>query len=315
MSASQLGLASGCVIVALKAYTVRYLWNFPLNHGLGYFFGVAVPPGFYNGAGIGWLRCYRSLLVAQWLLVAGVFMAVLMSSRWSQMPILAPVDVISFFALIGGFMLWARRAVGVSPTTLPRAVVPLTARRLANYISWPAEALMAALVAASWLLLYSGGGTHGNWGWPVVSTYVVLALLPGKIILVRNSFPLPTERTEEYHRWLDTQRRFSLRMMDAMRWQVIAVLAGYAVLHGWPGAQSLTWIRWLSLAVSGAVFAAMMVILFRGMARSAAMGRDLPPVGSFQSPFRPASLFLRGGLPWSIAYCAGLGALIIYFQN
>jgi hypothetical protein len=148
----------------------------------------------------------------------------------------------------------------------------------------------------------------------VVGTYVVLALLPGKVILVRQTFPLPPERTEEYNRWLDTQRRFSLRLMDLMRWQVIAVLAGYAVLHGWPGAQSAPWVRWLSLTVSGAVFAAMMVILFRGMTRIAAMGRDLRPVGSFQSPFRPASLFLHGGLTWSIAYCAGLAALIIYFQ-
>jgi hypothetical protein len=98
MSGSQLGLASGCVIVALKILVVWRLWNFLLNHGPGYFVGVAVPPGFYDGPGLRWLLSYHALLVAQCLLVSGVFAAVLISGRWSRMPILAPVDVTSFFA-------------------------------------------------------------------------------------------------------------------------------------------------------------------------------------------------------------------------
>ncbi len=312
MSGSQLGLATGCVMVALKILIVWRLWNFPLNHGPGYFAGVAVPPGFYDGNGVRWLRSYHALLVAQCLLVTGVFAAVLISGRWSQMPILAPVDVASFFALILGFTLWARRVVGAPPAILLQAVVPLESRRLADYIWWPGEALMGALLAASWVVLLTHGAAHFSWGWPVVSTYVVLALLPGKIILVRNSYPLPPERTDEYHRWLDVQRRHSLRLMSVMGWFFGAALAGYAAQRSWPDEP---WIRWLALLIEGAIFAAMMTITFRGMARAAATGRNFRPVGSFSGPFRRSALFVRGGLAWAIVYCVGLAALIVVFRN
>ncbi|MCC6363528.1 MAG: hypothetical protein IT165_08375 [Bryobacterales bacterium] len=312
MNESQLGFASGCVIVALKILVVWRLWNFPLNHGPGYFVGVAVPAGFYDGAGLRWLRSYHALLAVQCLLVTGVFAAVLISGRWSEMPILAPVDVTSFFALIGGFTLWARRIVGAPPAILPQAVAPFEPRRLADYNCWPGEGLMGALAAASWVVLLTAGAARFSWGWPVVSTYVVLALLPGKIILVRNSYPLPPERTDEYHRWLDMQRRHSLRLMSVMGWFAATALAGYSAQRSW---RDEPWIPWLALLIEGAIFSTMMTIIFRGMARVAATGRNFRPVGSFSGPFRRSGLFVRGGLAWAIFYCAGLALLLIAFRN
>ncbi len=58
----------------------------------------------------------------------------------------------------------------------------------------------------------------------------------------------------------------------------------------------------------------MFLILTRGTARVAAMGRDLRPVGSWRSPFGRSGLFLRGGLAWAIPYCAGLAILMIWFR-
>jgi hypothetical protein len=314
MSSELLALLTGCIIVALRGFFAWRMRNYPLNHGPAYFFGVAVPPGFYEAAGARWLRGYRTLLAAQYLLLFSVFTAVVLSGEWKRMPILAPVDVISLFTLVGGFMQWARRAVGAPPATVTRVAVPLAIRRLGDYISWPAEVLMLALLAASWVILLRSGAPF-DWSWPVASTYVALATLPGKILLVRNSFPLAPERTEEYHRWLEVQRRHGLRVMDAMRWLVVAILAGHVAQHAWHGVAAIGWIRCAWLAVVGAIFTAMMAVLIRGWARIEAMGRDLRPVGSFQSPYRPASLFLRGGLTWGIAYCAGLVALLVFFRH
>ena len=312
MSASQLGLVSGCVIVALKILIVWRLWSFPLNHGPGYFVGVAVPPGFYDGVGLRWLRKYHALLVAQCLLVMGVFAAVVISGRWSRIPILALADVTSFFVLVGGYMLWARHAVAAPPAILPQAVVPLESRRLGDYICWPGEALMASLIAGSWAILLSAGAGHFSLAWPVVSTYVVLALLSGKIILVRKGYPLPPERTEEYHRWLDLQRRLSLRLMGATGWLVATSLAGYASQQSWPDEP---WVRWLALSIEGAIFAAMIAMIFRGMARVAATGRNLRPVGSFFGPFRRSGVFVPGGLAWAGFFCGGLAALLMFFRR
>jgi hypothetical protein len=172
---------------------------------------VAVEPGFYEGAGVRWLRRYRSLILAQHLLLVSVFAAVLVSGRWSRMPVIAPVDVISFFAVMGGFTWWTRRALGTAPVTFSRVAAPLEARRLGQYISWPMEALLFILLAASWLLVLAGAHPGTRWESPIVSTYVILGVLAGKLVLARSGFPLPPERTEEHYRWMEASRRHSLR--------------------------------------------------------------------------------------------------------
>ena len=320
MSALQnnlLALVTGSLIVAFRMiWLVRRIWNQPLDHGRGYFLGVAVEPGFYEGAGVRWLRRYHALMLAQHLLLVSVFAAVVISGRWSRMPVIAPVDVVSFFAVMGGFTWWTRRVLGTAPVTFSRVAVPLQARRLGQYISWPIEALLFILLAASWLLLLTSAHPQTRWESPVVSTYVILGVLTGKLVLARTGFPLPPERTEEHFRWMEASRRHSLRVMDAMRWLVLVILLGYAVQHGWAPAQSMPWIRWLFLGIAGAVCLAMLIILVRGGRRLAAMGRDLRPPGSWKGPFRPAAgMFMRGGLAWGIGYCAGLLILMVWFHG
>jgi len=308
-----LPLASASLVLAVRLFfLVRRLWDYPLNHGPGFFLGVAVEPGFYEGPGIRWLKRYRTLLLAQHAILVSAFVVPVALHRWNDLPVMAPVDVITFFSMIGGFILWTRRRLGASPPRLSSVAVTLDARRLSDYISWPMEAMVAAFLAFSWALLFTHGDLHFRWQWPVLITYAVMGMLPGKIILARYSFPLPPERTEEHHRWLEANRRYSLRVMESMRWFFVAILAGYAVRHGLPSGKTI-WLQWSFLAVAAAAFLLMTAILIRGSGQLAAMGRDLRPVGSWAGPFQPARLMLRGGLAWSILYCAGLAALLVFF--
>ncbi|MBI1787268.1 MAG: hypothetical protein HYR60_06910 [Acidobacteria bacterium] len=309
-----LPLASAGLVLALRLYfLVRILWNYPLNHGPGFFLGVEVAPGFYEGRGAQWLRRYRILLLVQHLILVAAFIVPVALRRWSDLPVMAPIDVITLFSLIGGFTFWSRRTLGSSPPRLSSIAAPLEERRLSDYISWPLEAVLVALLAFSWLLLFTRGDAGFRWQSPVLMTYAVMGLLPLKIILVRNSFPLPPERTEEHHRWMEADRRYSLRVMESMRWFLAVTLAAYAVRHGFPDAATKVWLYWSFLGFALAIFLLMAGILIRGSAALAAMSRGLRPVGSWAGPFQPAPVMLHGGLTWSILYCGGLAALLLFF--
>lgn len=311
-----LPLVSASLVLVFRLFVlVRMLWSYPLNHGPGYFFGVQVPPGFYEGPGIRWLKRYRILLLAQHLFLVSAFMVPVALRRWNDLPVMAPVDVITFFSIFGGFWLWARRSLGANPPRLSSVAVPLGVRRLADYISWPLEAMIVAFLAFSWLLLSTQGDAHFRWQWPVLISYAVMGMLPCKIILARNSFPLPPERTEEHQRWQEAYRRYSLRVIESMRWFLVAILAAYAVRHGSPAAKAMVWLEWSFLGSAAALYLVMTGILFHGWRATARMGRDLRPVGSWAGPFQPARVMLRGGLTWSILYCSGLVALLVFFQR
>jgi hypothetical protein len=311
-----LPLGTASVVLAFRLFFLVWrLWNYPLNHGPGFFLGVAVAPGFYEGPGIQWLKRYRSLLVAQHLILVSAFVVPVALRRWNDLPAMGLIDVITLFSMIGGFTLWARRTLGANPPRLSSVAVPLESRRLSDSISWPMEAMVIACLAFSWLLLFTQGDAHLHWQSPVLITYAVMGLLPGKIIVARNRFPLPPERTEEHHRWMEANRRYSLRVIESMRWFLVAVLAGYAVRHGLPAAKTMVWLHWSFLGVAMVLFLVMMGILIRGSGALAKMGRDLRPVGSWVGPFQPARLMLRGGLAWGILYCAGLAALLVLFAR
>lgn len=214
-----------------------------------------------------------------------------------------------------GFLAWTRRKLGARPPVLPGIAAPLEARRLGDYISWPMEALVAGVVAASWLLLLFRGDAHIDWQNPVATTWLALGMIPGKIILVRNSFPLPSERTEEHYRLSEATRRWSLRFMNVFRWVIVSPLAFYALKHSWPAAQGIAWLSWVFVAIFLALCLRLTDVLIRGQRRLAAMGRDLRPAGSWSTPFRPARLMLPGGLTWFGIWFGGLMLLLIFFRG
>jgi hypothetical protein len=171
---------------------------------------------------------------------------------------------------------------------------------------------MAVIIASCWALLLTHGDAQVQWSGPVVMTYVIVGLLPFKIAVVRSGYPLPSERAEEYYRWADAQRRYSLRLMDGFfRWFSLVILAGYALQHGWATA-STVWFRWLVIGIAIAVWLAFVGILIRGSGRLAVMGHGLRPAG--RTPFRSARL-LAPGLATLAVWYGGLVLLIVFFRR
>jgi hypothetical protein len=307
-----LSLLAGSFIIVFQLCLMRWvLWNYPLHHGREFFFGVKVAPGFYDGPGVRWMRSYRALLLAVHAIMLLVFVALVVSHRWNDMPIMAPICVVLFFGMLGGFMLWTRHKLGSAPPKFSSVAIPFEARHLSDYVSWRVEALLVALLAASWLLLFFQGDAEFQWAWPVLITYAVMGLLPARIIMARYSHALPPERTEEHHQWQEAARRYGVRVLQLMRWFLAVRLAGYSVEHGLRAATTtMAGLYWLFFSLYGAILLAMLVVLVQGWSRLTALGRNLYPVGSWSGPFRPARLLLPGWLTWSAVYVSGLFLLL-----
>jgi hypothetical protein len=54
-----------CLIVPVLTYAlVKQLWNLPLQNGSGYFFGIEVPAGFYEGPGRSWMAGFHAMVAS-----------------------------------------------------------------------------------------------------------------------------------------------------------------------------------------------------------------------------------------------------------
>jgi len=177
------------LIVPVRIYSLfRYTWNLPLRNGPGFFLGVEVPAGFYDGPKTPWLRRYHQVLLAE-LAIEGCILAVLLAlAKWQYVPMWAGGSAVLYVGAMFLFMAWTRHSLGAAPPVRPVALA-LKTRRLGDYISWPLEALTATLVAFSWWLLLRHGGTRIDLFNPLEMTWIVLGLLPGKIATVRSSSP------------------------------------------------------------------------------------------------------------------------------
>ena len=299
-----------CVIVPVLVYAlVKQLWNAPLQNGPGYFFGVEVPAGFYEGPGRSWMAGFHAMVVA---LYGACAVAIVATRRWEMTPTWAGGFALLFVPSIFGFQAWTRYKLAVNPPVRPVALA-LETRRMGDYISWPMEALAVALVALSWWLLLHGG-RHFDRQSALLQSWVVLGMIPGKMTMVRLSFPLPAERTEEHLRVQEAGRRFWIRVFGiVIQWFMLVVLLGVAVLHGLPVHSALMW-RWLVLVCCLAVWGYGMIVQFRGSQQLKAMGRELRPAGSWKTPFGRASCLGTGRAfqVWAAIWFGGILAFIFY---
>ena len=304
-----------CVLVPVLIYAlVKHLWNQPLQNGPGYFYGIEVPAGFYEGPGRRWMTGYHAMVAALYGVWAVALAAIVVSRRWELTPVWAGGFAIPFVTSMFAFQAWTRHKLGVNPPVRPVALA-LESRRFGDYISWPAETLAVALVALSWWLLLRHTGRHFDWLTPLQLTWVALGMIPGKMAMVRLSFPLPAERTEEHFHLQDFARRFWIRVSGIIfEWFMVIVLLGVALLHGlFPVHPAPVW-RWLVLASMFAVWGYGMNVMFRGMREMKAMGRELRPVGSWKTPFGHASCFGMGRAfqIWFAIWFGGILAFILY---
>jgi hypothetical protein len=302
-----------CLIVPVLVYAlVKHLWNQPLQNGPGYFYGIEVPAGFYEGRGRSWLKGYHAMLAALYLACAVALGAIVATRRWEMTPLWAGGFALLFVPSMFAFQAWTRHKLGVDPPVRPVALA-LASRRLGDYISWPAEALVVALVGLSWWLLLRHAGAHFDWLTPLLWSWVALGFLPGKIATVRASWPLPTERTEEHYRYQDAMRRNSIRVMNLYSWSTVVSLFGIALGHGgWSAARRIPWLPWSVMGVFLAVWGTMMVAVFRGERMAATVGRDLIPAGSWRTPFRRATLMMSNSRPYLIWFAIWFGGILAF---
>ena len=304
------------LIVAAKIYWLVWkLWDYPLRHGPGFFLNVEVAPAFYDGPGVRWLKRFRTALVAEHLLEAVVLVVLLVSGRWKLLPVWAAGSALLFMATLFSFMAWTRRAIGANPPFRPGVAVSLETRHLSDYISWPMEALVAVLIVFSWSLVLTQVDAKRHLQDLAVITYVILALLAAKIVVVRIRFPLPAERTEEHYRWLEAHRRHSLRVLDLVRWLPVAILTGGAILIACQQARRMAWSLWALAGVALGICLVQLLVQARGGRHLAAMGRELRPMASWSGPFQPPKLLTTASWVWGAAFLTGLTLLLIFFPH
>ena len=177
---------------------------------------------------------------------------------------------------------------------------------------------MVAVVGYSWWLLLRHAGAHFDWLTPMQFTWVALGLLPGKIVVVRSSSPLPTERAEEHYQYQDAERRNWLRAWGAFGWFFVVILLGLALgmalMRARSASRMVPGLEWLILGIAFAVWGYQVLVYYRGSRQLASMARDLRPAGSWKTPFGRSSCFgmSRPYLIWFAIWFGGILAFIFY---
>jgi len=305
--------AVSAAIVLVRAYQlVRLDWSRPLKHGRGFFLAFEVPPGFYDGAGARWLSGFRAVLVAEIVVEWIVLGTIILLGRWRWLPFWAGGCVVLYVGSLSLFGLLASRHLGREGAQ-PAVALSLEPRHIRDYLSPGSEALMAVMLAASWYLLAARGDPDVRWATPVIMTYVVVAMAVAKVVLVKAGAPLPIDRTEEHHRYLEAGRRYGLGVIDAARWFFAFIVAGYALLHGQLSLPPTPWLQWSLIAASAGIWLVLVFATVRGARRLEAMGRTLRPALGWAGPYRSSPWATRGSGIWAVSFLAGLVLLFGVF--
>jgi len=313
---SLLMLSVTAMLVLFRIYVlVHRLWRMPLEHGPRFFWNVEVPEGFYEGPGISWLKRHRAIILTEHLIEAAIIATILGMHRLDLVPVWAGGSAIVFVAMIIGLALWVRHGLDTGANVQTKVAVALEPRRLGAHLSWRMESLSVAIMVLSWAALVTHGDARTQWQPPAVTTYVVLALAASQILIVRNRYPLPAERTEQYYQLSQAQRRYALQVVGLMRWFFLAILASYAMQHSWEPARTVVWLRWLLIGAPVSIWLIQVFVQIRGQGRLTSMGRGLRPLGNLAAPFQSPRLLPRSWLVWVGCFCSGLAMLHLYFKR
>jgi hypothetical protein len=218
----------------------------PHLRGDGWFFDVAVQPGFYEGAGRTLLRRYQLQMAAP-IAVEVVFWSVALAMGHPVWLIFAILAINPIIHLNHWYNVQrserAARAFSVTEDTRPvaRVGLSLTTRRLRDFTNRWVEAgiWLPTLLAFAWMLrLYANGqltAWHVFWR-PVVFLYLQLGLLLVKQVIVSWRAPVPMAQTAEYLEARDAMRRYYLWTCDYNRVGMTLGICMIAVGMSSPGA-------------------------------------------------------------------------------
>jgi hypothetical protein len=197
-----------------------------------------------------------------------------------------------------------------------RVAVSLETRRLGDYLWWPGEAMMAAIIAASWVLLLIRGDARVEWIAPVVFIYAFVGMLLFEIRNVRRGFPLPVDRSEEHRQWMEAGRHHGIRVCRISRWFLVTMLGAYALLHDPEVSAARPWLFRLFVGLAFVWLAAYVVTMVRGTFwMISGAKRGLVSRRSWSAPFRKSRWMSRGWVILIAAWFAGLILLIAISLN
>ena len=109
MSANTVLLVVTGLILCIRVYVLTRVWNQPLQHGMGYFLATEVPPGFYDGPGIRWLRRFRGVMLAEFAAAILALIPILVWSKWRYLIAWAPATGAVFVCALLLFSACAHR--------------------------------------------------------------------------------------------------------------------------------------------------------------------------------------------------------------
>lgn len=305
-------LCLGLIVPSLIYSLVAQLWNLPLKNGRSFFLGVEVGEGFYGASDSRWLARYRAMLVTVHTAIFGILAAILGLGKWDWVPAWAGGTAVFLTGSMMAFTLWARHELGSNPPVLP-AALSLEPRRLRDYIQWPIEVLCLMVVGFSWWMMLEGGGPMGLQK-PLVMTWTILGLLPGKITIVRQGWPLPADRAAEHLGEQEAARRYSVRVLDALGGLLTSIFLMDAIRHAWPAVRTIAAVQWLMVGIPLALGVVLMVVVVQ-QKRVFALGRTLRPAGSWAPPSGRATLFSRSGMTWFTVWFGGMMVLTLLLRG
>ena len=313
MNAEILMYVVTALVLVVHIYGLIWLrWNLPDAHGPGFFMGVEVASEFHGAPAIQWTKRYHALILAELVLVAGAAGWLVVFGLWRWLPAWAGGIAVIALLNIRAFEAWVRRSVPAAKRAEvgPAVAFSLEVRRLGDYLSWVSEALLAATLGVSWMLLLTRGAAGWRWQSPAVWTYLAVASSLWKVSVVRSGVPLPADRAEEHQRWLSTRRRYSVRVFDCFSWFAVLIVAGYAALYSSPANSAAPWLRWMIVALVCAVWTTLVVVTVRGQLRLASTGGGLRPMESWRGLSGQGNHHLPPGGVWGVGFVAGLVLLI-----
>lgn len=305
-------VATGAILVFWFYYLIRRRWNLPSEHGPGFFMGIEVASDAGRATAPQWTSRYHAFLVVEHSLIVLAAAWLVAAGLWRWLPAWGGGTAVVDLAATRCFLAWARRSIPVAarPEATSTVALSLEVRRLGDYLSWVSEALLATVLLASWVLLVTRGSQGWRWQEAAVWTYIAITSSLWKVYVIRSGVPLPADRTEEHHRWLDGRRRHGVRVLDCGSWFAALLVAGYAALHSSPGDQAAIWIKWTCGGLAGSAWTVMAVVIARGERRLATTGQTIRPVESWRGLSAPGHPSGAHAGMWSVAFAVGLIVLI-----
>ena len=310
-------ISSAALMFLFRLRLVHRMWGLPLKNGEGFFLAQRVGPDFYRSAGAPIFRRYRLFIFVPLVLDAPLVVWLAITERYVPMTLEQIGAMVASIAIYNVMVVYfTARATPVCglqedrpATTLQLSTSP---RRLRDYVVPAVEVTIAAatflslgLFAHSYLLSRAPGASHGvirAFRGGMVATvwtlYWQLGFLLLKGVFVRWRMPLPANRTEDFKRWRGAWLNHHLKLFDAVRVYLAAVLlAGIAWMN-----YARDWSRQAQIVILGASALATIVYAAYGLReerRLRAAERELKPiemVKEFPRPPIAEGRYLAGGL-------------------